>query len=524
MQKLILVIRFGSLGDVILTSPAVLNLSFKYPDAHIVYLTKERFGDIVAGFDGVDEVVTIPDHATGRELLASAMKTEDRGIDTIVDLHGSIRSWITRRLVTANVKAVYPKRRLERQKAVRRKGKIIPPTYPHTIDLYNTAVREAGGEAVAERPVMAFSDPPESLTAFIDSDGPCIAIAPGAAHATKQWRLERFVETAAQLQKQQSARIVWVVTAADADRPEFAVERDTPSVRVLSDRPIPELASVLARCDLLVSNDSGIAHLSSAVGTPVLALFGPTHPVLGFAPRGLHDQVVEVDEWCRPCSLHGSAPCFREEQFCFTRISPEHLVRLASGIVVSRPRRNRALFVDRDGTLIKNKHYLSDPDEVEFIDGSIDALREASEMGYRIVLISNQSGVGRGYFSVDTVNRVNGRIVEQLQKAHVEVDGVYFCPHYSGGPHGNPFAIPCRCRKPGPGMAEAAAQDLAMDLRRSVVIGDSHVDVNLARVIGASAMLVRTGYGSEVEAALSESVRRRCDIADDLRSAVGLLP
>jgi histidinol phosphatase-like enzyme len=73
-------------------------------------------------------------------------------------------------------------------------------------------------------------------------------------------------------------------------------------------------------------------------------------------------------------------------------------------------------------------------------------------------------------------------------------------------------------------MAEAAAQDLAMDLRRSVVIGDSHVDVNLARVIGASAMLVRTGYGSEVEAALSESVRRRCDIADDLRSAVGLLP
>jgi D-glycero-D-manno-heptose 1,7-bisphosphate phosphatase len=230
-----------------------------------------------------------------------------------------------------------------------------------------------------------------------------------------------------------------------------------------------------------------------------------------------------VDEWCRPCSLHGSAPCFREEQICFTRSSTEHVVQLASGVTAARLRRNRALFVDRDGTLIENKHYLSDPDEVEFIDGSIEALREASDRGYRIVLISNQSGVGRGYFSVDTVNRVNGRIVEHLQKSHVEVDGVYFCPHYPKGPQGNPFAISCRCRKPGPGMAEAAAQDLGIDLRRSVVVGDSHVDVNLARVIGASAILVRTGYGREVEAALPESVKRRCNTADDLRAAVGLL-
>jgi D-glycero-D-manno-heptose 1,7-bisphosphate phosphatase len=243
--------------------------------------------------------------------------------------------------------------------------------------------------------------------------------------------------------------------------------------------------------------------------------------VLGFSPRGLDDRVIEVDEYCRPCSLHGRKPCYREERFCFTRISPEYVARLAGEMLDTQITRSPALIVDRDGTVMVDKHFLSDPRQVELIDGSTEALRRAGAAGYKIVIISNQSGVARGYFGIEEVERVNARLLQVLAGEGVHVDAIYYCPHHSKEGVQPEFSIDCNCRKPGSGMAERAAAELGIDLRRSMVVGDSLSDLYLGRVIGCPSLLVRTGYGAKEELKLKASGEdTACLVFDNLFGAI----
>jgi D,D-heptose 1,7-bisphosphate phosphatase len=365
---------------------------------------------------------------------------------------------------------------------------------PHTIDLYNGCLTQLGARAVAKRPVMMLTDEECRVPKEYDpGEGPYIVMAPGAAHPVKQWPLERFVETAQLLSEELNRKIVWALTEADA----VAIGGETAIADQLKliNCPIPYLGAIVQRADALVANDSGVAHLGSAVGTPVVALFGPTHPSLGFSPRGMNDRIVQVDERCRPCSRHGKRSCHRDQRYCFTQIAPSTVAEAVQAAAESAGD-SRAIFVDRDGTIIKDKHYLADPDGVEFEEGAIEALRLIGEMGYKIVILSNQSGVARGKLDIAQVEQVNDRLLEMLAGEGVEVDGLYYCPHHRDGVRRH-YAIACDCRKPAAGMAEEAARQLDIDLRRSVVVGDKIDDFNLGRVIGARSFLVKTGHGAE---------------------------
>ncbi len=152
---------------------------------------------------------------------------------------------------------------------------------------------------------------------------------------------------------------------------------------------------------------------------------------------------------------------------------------------------HRYVLLDRDGTLIVEKGYLADPDGVELVPGAAGALAALRERGWGAVVVTNQSGVGRGYFTAAAAAAVNREVVRRLREAGAEIDGVYSCPDAPGTPSTH--------RKPEPGMAIDAARDLGFDLTQSVVVGDKPADVELARRIGAMAVLVRTGYGRESE-------------------------
>ncbi len=514
MQTKILVVRFGSLGDIILTSPTVLNLKLNYPGCRLVYLTKERFRSVVEMIDGVDEIATIPDHASGLQLYKTLLQLDDYGFDIIADLHGNFRSWLTRKIVTASHKSVYPKRRVERVRAV--KATVQQTNYPHTIDLYNNTLKQLGCEVYCRRPLLKT----ERSKA---GDRQTVVIAPGAAHANKQWSVERFAQAAEKLHATHNARIVWAVTSADVGGHYLDKKLPDDDFIELVDMPLSELASRIADASLTIANDSGIAHLSSAVGTPVVAVFGSTHPVLGFAPRGLYDRVVDVDESCRPCSLHGGKPCHREERFCFTRVTPQMVAEAAAEILDARAEESPALFIDRDGTIIKNKHYLADPDGVDLIPGAARAIKLARDAGYKIVIVTNQSGVARGLFSIDDVERTNARVLEVLAARGAEVDGLYYCPHHARKGRVPEFAVLCNCRKPAVGMAEEAALELGIDLRRSVMIGDSSADLGFGRTFGGRSLLVRTGYGVEVELKLLKLGDEPGEVFDDLLAAVRAL-
>jgi len=521
MSHSILIVRFGSLGDVILTSATVMNLRLNFPGARIIYLTKENYRSVVEMMDTVDEIVTLPETASSRDYVRLLLWLDKGNFDMIVDLHGNYRSWLARKLITAPVKSVYPKARLRRWLSVRRKA--LPKRWTHTIDIYNQCLEQLGKPVFCRRPILRHPEL-QLVAEEVPRRSNSVVIAPGAAHPNKQWPVQRFAETAGLIHRSTGSSIVWAVTGSDADdqpTPEGIVPPE--ALRILKDASLQELADTISLARLTVSNDSGVGHLSSAVGTPTLVVFGPTHECLGFSPRGLFDNVIGVDEHCRPCSLHGKKPCYRESRFCFDQVTPEIVAQMGVALFARRVNSSRALFVDRDGTLIVEKNYLSDPDEVQLVDGAIDGLKRARRLGLKIVIVSNQSGVARGLFSIDDVEKVNGRILELLAVEGVMVDGVYFSPFHHNGIVAE-YSRRSNCRKPAAGMAEEAAAQLGIDLRRSYMVGDKPDDIYFAQVFGGKPILVRTGYGLESEKQLQ--TQRTIDtvrVADNLAGAVDMI-
>jgi len=156
-------------------------------------------------------------------------------------------------------------------------------------------------------------------------------------------------------------------------------------------------------------------------------------------------------------------------------------------VVTSRPGPRRSAFLDRDGTIIVEKHYLSDPDQVELERGVVEGLRLLSAAGFDLVVVSNQSGIGRGMFGMAQVQAVNARVTELLAAEGVHIAGWYVCPH-------EPLQN-CQCRKPQPGLVRQAAEELNLDLAGAIVIGDKRSDVELANAIGGLGLLLASGHG-----------------------------
>ena len=179
--------------------------------------------------------------------------------------------------------------------------------------------------------------------------------------------------------------------------------------------------------------------------------------------------------------------------------------------------RRGVVILDRDGTLNVERRYLSDPTQVELIDGAADGLRHLRALGVELLVITNQSGVGRGYFTERTLDAIHCRLGECLSAAGVDLSAIYVCPHAP--------ADGCRCRKPGIALLERAARERGFDPRDVFVIGDKASDVEMGRRAGSTTLLVRTGYGADVAA---EGNVNADFVVDDLREAArvieGLLP
>jgi len=153
----------------------------------------------------------------------------------------------------------------------------------------------------------------------------------------------------------------------------------------------------------------------------------------------------------------------------------------------------RAAFLDRDGTIIQEKEYLADPEGVELLPGALEGLRRLRDAGYALVVVTNQSGIARGLFTEDDYRAVQARLEALLAAEGVTLDGVYHCPHHPD------YTGPCDCRKPGTGLFARAARELELDVGRSVAIGDRLRDVEPVLRLGGRAVLVRTGYGAEID-------------------------
>jgi histidinol-phosphate phosphatase family protein len=152
-------------------------------------------------------------------------------------------------------------------------------------------------------------------------------------------------------------------------------------------------------------------------------------------------------------------------------------------------RRRPVVFLDRDGTMIRDRpgFYLRRPDQVRIYPAAFEALRRLKAAGYRLVVVSNQSGIGRGFLDEAQLARIHRRLRGELRRRGADVDAIYFCPHHPDDG--------CRCRKPSPILARRALRDLGLTLTGAAVVGDKKADVDLARALGVPSVLVKTGHG-----------------------------
>jgi D-glycero-D-manno-heptose 1,7-bisphosphate phosphatase len=170
--------------------------------------------------------------------------------------------------------------------------------------------------------------------------------------------------------------------------------------------------------------------------------------------------------------------------------------------------KQRAVFLDRDGTIIVEKHYLKDPSQVELLEGACEGLRLLQRMGFKLVIVTNQSGLKRGLFTVQDLENIHQRLTALLDECGVGIDGIYYSPDLP--------EEASKKRKPGTGLVEQAARELHLSFRGSYCIGDKHEDIEMGRRKKMKTVLVLTGYGTDVKA-LVEPTHAAKDLLDAAR-------
>jgi heptosyltransferase-2 len=311
----VLIVRFSSIGDVVLTTPLVRALRRRHPDAELLYVTKRALAPLVSDNPHLSRVVALEAHEPVHHLAARLRAlAPTHGLD----LHGSLRSIALRALVPGRW-AGYRKRKAARTMLIATK-----------LDLYRDAVpvAERYFEAARLLDVRPDGGPPEfhlgngareRVGAWLAErrlgDAALAALAPGAAHATKRWPARHWIELTGRLR---AAGLEPVVVGGPGDR---GVAQQVPAPSAAGELSLQETGALLARARVVVSGDTGVMHMATGVGTPVVALFGPTVGRFGFLPYRARATVMERDLSCRPCSAMGSARCPKGHHRCLEEIA-----------------------------------------------------------------------------------------------------------------------------------------------------------------------------------------------------------
>jgi heptosyltransferase-2 len=318
----IAVLRLSSLGDVVLTLPVVHALARAFPAARLHYWVKEEYAGLLRADATIAHVRALERDAQRLEDLVS-MSAELEDCDLIVDLHASMRTRVLTFRQRAPVLRVR-NRRLERERWVRARW-TGPKPLPHVTVRYAEAVAPLG--VVPDTPPRVSVAPAAEAWAAgalapLAAGGPILALCPGARHATKRWPEERWCALDERLAAAGLARIVLSTAAEQRAHPALAARVAADARARWFTEPLERVAALLGRAGVAVTHDSGLMHLAAARGVRVVAIFGSTSPVLGFAPVGEGHAVLCRELPCQPCTVHGREACPRGHFRCMTTIEP----------------------------------------------------------------------------------------------------------------------------------------------------------------------------------------------------------
>lgn len=329
----IVIIRFSSFGDIILTTPLIRALRTNFPEARIDFIVKQEFAELLQTNPHLTTVYPYRKESGVQGLLLLAQQLRRNHYDLCVDIHTNFRSHLVRCLIRPTYTTTWAKHLLKRlllvKAGINRYSRIIqvPDRYLNSVasfgvvndgqglEIFPTLAHETRVQAILEQEHLAEQD---------------LAIGFGAvaAHPLKQWPLEKFLQLGQQLVQRHQARILLFGGPADVDQVrEIAKDLPNNPIMLCGKLSLLESAAALKRCAVFVGNDTGTVHLAAAMKCPIVVLFGPTVEEFGFYPYTANATVISTSLPCRPCTHTGKGQCkIQEIHACMERIGVEEVI------------------------------------------------------------------------------------------------------------------------------------------------------------------------------------------------------
>jgi heptosyltransferase-2 len=519
--KRILVRGPNWLGDAVMCEPALRGLRRLFPDAQITLLVKPAVADLFADHPALMRVLTYDTKGRHAGLLgkwALARQLRRQGFDLAVLFQNAFEAAFLTFLAGVPRRYGYA---TDGRSLLLSDPVVVPDqrTLVHQVRYYWDLLKPLGltGDPPAPELIVLPEDEQAMVGRFaqggLTATDIVVGINPGSTYGSaKRWLPERFVEVTERLCRaicespgQQVSVVIFGAKGEERLGQEIAARLSSRSLVLSGATTIRELMAGVKRCSLFLTNDTGPMHIASAFQVPIVAIFGPTD-WRTTSPFGGAPAIVRQPVDCAPCLLRECPIDHR----CMTRVTVDQVYEAGlSGLSgrrglsslsspkglspanqtdITRQTDHRnildgvTVFLDRDGTLNYDPGYLKVAADLKLLAGVGPALARLKGAGAKLVVVTNQSGVGRGILTLKDLEAIHARLQGLLEQEDAALDAIYFCPHHPDDG--------CRCRKPNVGMVERAVSELQLDFRRTYLIGDHARDIQLAHRVGAKAILL----------------------------------
>jgi lipopolysaccharide heptosyltransferase II len=333
----ILIIRFSSLGDIIMATAMVRCVRKAFPSAKIDMIVRADFLDLIEHNPHLDRKWGLGREQGVRGLINLVKEINQENYDLIYDAHRSLRTWMLMPFLKARHKVYYRKHYLRRSLALTFKLPLLDKKrmlerYIDPLGRFNVVYDGGGPEMHVGPSVTARAF--EKIGLPSEMDLPIIGIVPSAQWPGKRWPISYFRKLVERIVDKSEFRAVVFGGKEDTFCSEIVV--GLPTDRVINAQgklTIAESAAVIKRSELVVANDTGLMHVADALGIASVLFLGPTTAEMGCLPFHPLARVLEENLWCRPCSKNGQAPCIRRRRYCLERISPERALSATLGLV-----------------------------------------------------------------------------------------------------------------------------------------------------------------------------------------------
>lgn len=522
--KKILIRVTNWIGDAVLTTPAIATISQTFPEAQITVLAKPAVAELFLENPFIHEIMIYQDHRRHRGIfgkLRLILDLREKHFDLAILLQNAFEAALLAFMAGIPQRLGYARDRrawllthpVPLGKEAREKHQLT----------YYLDLLEPLGVTVSDRKLVLVVTSDEERAAWdrlkqdhMQRSDLIMGINPGSTYGTaKRWVPERFAELADRLMTEQGAKVLIFGGREEAGLAKEIYDRmKQKPILFTGQTSIRELMALIKQCRLFITNDTGPMHIANALGVPVVAIFGSTNPKTT-SPAQPGYRLVRKGVSCSPCLLR-TCPI---DHRCMDWITVDEVYWAAKQeLAIARPL-PIAVFLDRDGTLNTGEPYLDNAEHLRLFDGVGSAIARLNAQRLHAVVVTNQSGVARDYFTERSLNKIHQKLEELILSDGAHLDGIYYCPHHPeiGA---SPYRKVCDCRKPGTGLLQQAAQDLGIRLSDSYVVGDRLVDLEAGRRVGAKLILVLTGHGEEEQLKLPRHTIRPDHIAANLQESV----